>query len=618
MKGRRRVRNRIRNFFFGKPLKDSELANERLSVFWGVPVFSSDTISTVTYAGEEILIALIPLLGLAAYRRFLWITVALVALLAILVLGYRQTISAYPQGGGGYTVAMDNLGVRPGVVAGASLVIGYVLIVAVSASAAAAAVVSAIPEAEPYKVWVALLLIVLLSWLHLRGTRAAAVAVGVPTYLFVLLMLVMIVRGIRSWSGIAAVPADAMPFELSRWELTKLTLDAFASGCTALAGIEAVSNGVANFREPAEKTAKGVLTVMCLLVGAVFLGISTLTSLYRVVPTNQNTVMSQLAAAVFGNGSVLYYAVQLMTVVILSLAANTAFADLPHLMAMMAEDRYLPRRMIYRGSRLNYTNGILFLLLASSGLVAAFNASQHDLLPLFASGVFISFFLNQLGMLRYWYRKRGAHWLWHSAVNAMALAATSVTLIVLVWTRFASGAWVTLLSIALLSELMLSIHRHYDRVRRDLTISTLDEARAMLSSTRAGKAIIPARALNRAFIKAYNCAKDFGFTEIEAYYVGSSEEQALAIRQQLEELELDCSFVYEITEYRNTEDILIRHIESEDMKLTRHEHLTILIPNLVTTNPMRQYLHNETSRILLRRLARFRYVYIFQVPYLFD
>ena len=612
------MKDRIRNIFLGKPLKDSELVKERLSVFWGVPVFSSDTISTVTYAGEEILIVLIPILGIAAYRRFLWIVSALVLLLLFLVLGYRQTISAYPQGGGGYTVALDNLGERAGVIAGASLVIEYVLIVAVSASAAAAAVVAMFPVLEIAKPWIALLLILLVSWLHLRGTHAAAVIVGIPSYLFVCVMLVMIVLGIVRWNGISPFPTHAENNYLTDRELLFLTLKAFASGCTALAGIEAVSNGVANFREPAQKTAKGVLTVMAIIVAVLLLGISLVSCLYRIVPNNLYTVMSQLAGNVFGQSSIMYYVVQILTVIILSLAANTAFADLPHLMAMMAEDRYLPRWLIFRGSRLNYSNGIFFLFTSSGLLTLVFQADQHMLLPLFASGIFISFFLNQLGMLRYWYRHRGKHWFWHSLVNACALAATTVTLVVLVVTRFLSGAWFTLLSIFLLTELMLTIRRHYDNVRRDLAVSSTEEARRMLRTTRAGKAILPIRQIDRAFLKAYNCATEMGFTEIELFYVGNSEAQAQKLQKQIDELELKCTFNCKITEYRNTEELLIRHIEAEERKQNHHHHLTVVIPSLVTRSPVKQALHNETSRVLMQRLARHRYVYVFQVPYLFD
>ncbi len=608
---------RIRNLLLGKPLKDSELPNERLSVLWGIPVFSSDTISTVTYAGEEIMIVLLPVLGVGAYRCSLWIAAALVALLAILVLGYRQSITAYPQGGGAYAVALDNLGERAGLTAGASLVIGYVLIVAVSASAAAAAVVSGFPAAARYKVWIALAMIALLSWLHLRGTRAAAFVVGVPTYLFVLSMLVLIVCGLRGFDGSSLAPAVEAP-RLARGKLPLLLLNAFASGCTALGGIEAVSNGVANFREPAERTARRVLVGMGVIVGVIFLGVCVLSSLYRIVPTESETAMSQLAAEVFHRGSVMYHTVQVMTVIILSLAANTAFADLPHLMAMMAEDHYLPRRLFDRGARLNYSNGIGFLFAASALLTVAFAADQHKLLPLFASGVFISFFLNQLGMLRYWRRVRGAHWLWHAAINMLALAATTVTLLTLIFTRLLAGAWVTLLSIALLAVLMDRIRRHYSRVWAEISVDSAEAAKQMLSSTHAGKAILPVRTLNRAFLKAYNCAQDMGFTEIELYHVNSDEAQALRLRDQINGLGLHCKFVYEITEYRNTEELLIRHIQKEDENLERHQHLTVVLPNIVTMNPIKQYLHNDRSRMLLRRMARYRYVYIFQVPYLFE
>ncbi len=613
------MKKRIHSFLFGKPLKDSELENERLNVFWGMPVFSSDTISTVTYAGEEILIVLLPALGMASYRAFVWIAAALVAFLAILTLGYRQSIDAYPQGGGAYAVAMDNLGERAGLVAGASLVVGYIFIVAVSASAAAAAVISGIPLLAPYRVWIALALIALLSWLHLRGMRSVSVAIGIPTYLFVAAVLVMIAAGfIQYFTGSFAVfPVSAPEPELDA-SLLWLILRAFASGCVALAGIEAVSNGVENFKEPSHKTARGVLVVMVAIVGVIFLGVSVLMSLYRVVPGNLSTTFSRLAAAVFGHASPMFHTVQTLTVVILMLAANTAFADLPHLMAMMAKDGYFPRRMVYRGNRLNYTNGIRFLFSVSALLVIVFQADQHRLLPLFASGVFISFFLNQLGMQRYWRRRKSGAWLWHSAINAVALCATTVTLCVLILTWFLSGAWVTLLMIALLAALMRGIRSHYRRVKRELSIPSAEEARKMLSTPHSGKALLLVRSLNRAFLKTYNCAKDIGFSDLELLYVGSSEAEALALKEKLESIGIRERFSYEITEYRNTEDILIRHIEKEESKLARHEHLTVMLPNLVTANPVKQYLHNETSRVLLWRLSRYRYVYVFQVPYLFD
>ncbi len=613
------MREKIRALFFGKRLKDSELKEQKLNLLWGMPVFSSDTISTVSYAGEEILLVLIPVLGTAAYGRFVPIVAALIVLLALLVISYRHTISAYPQGGGAYVVALENLGEKPGLIAGSSLVIEYVLAVAVSVSAAAAAITSAFPAVKTYKTVIAILLIVLLSWLHLRGTRESAIVFGIPTYLFVFMMLLLVAVGFVNWysGGRVALASPPVP-DFQHGTVTLVMLRAFASGCTALAGIEAVSNGVTAFRAPAEKTAKNVLLVMAVIVGAMFFGTSVLIALYHVVPSPYETTISQLARSVFGFSSPMYYLTQFMMVLILCLAANTAFADLPHLMAMMAHDGYLPSRMVFRGSRLNYTNGILFILFSSSALTLAFGANQHTLMPLFASGIFISFFLNQLGMLRHWWRNRGGGWQYKAGINCVVLAATTVTLTVLIYTGFWGGAWVTLLGIALLTELMAVIHNHYERVREELSVHSVEEARELLNTTHTGKAILPARALNRSFIKAYNCAKDLGFSEIEIYYVGASEAEALLFREKIEALHLNCKFVYEITEYRNTEDCLIRHIESEDLEVASYEHLTVLIPNLVTANPLKQPLHNETSRILMQRLSRYHNVYIFQVPYLFE
>ena len=610
---------RLKHFIFGKPLKDSELKQQKLGVLWGVSTFSSDTISTVSYAGEEILMVLIPVLGVSAYGVFVPVVAALIVLLALLVIGYRQMIDVYPRGGGAYTVAMENLGELPGLVAGSSLVIEYVMAVAVSVSAAAAAITSAIPSAEPYKTALAILLIVLLSWGHLRGTRESSVVFGIPTYLFVLTMLVLIGVGFEHWFTGDYMRLQAPPLpDIGKKALFFVVLRAFASGCTAIAGVESVSNGVSSFREPAQKTAKNVLLTMAVIVGVIFLGTGVLISLYHITLSPYETTISQLARFVFGFNSPMYYLAQFMTVLILVLAANTAFADLPHLMAMMAHDGYLPSRFITRGSRLNYGNGIVFMLVSASLLVFAFHANQHTLLPLFASVIFISFLLHQFGMLRYWTRNKTRFQLLKEALCVLTLGVIALTLVTLIWTSFLSGAWVVLLGTLILTVVMSVIHRHYDHVHNELVLSSEEDVRAMLSSTHSGKAILPMRSINRAFIKAYNCAKDIGFTQIELFYIGSSEEEAKALQERLRRSGITEDFVYVVTEYRDTEDILIRHIGEEERKLTYHEHLTVLIPNLVTMNPLKQYLHNETSRILIRRMARYRYVYIFQVPYLFQ
>ena len=611
------MKEQLLTFFLGKRLEDSKLSDEKFNVLWGIPVFASDAISSVSYAGEEILLVLIPVLGMASYGYFLPIVAAIIGLLSILVFCYRQTIDAYPQGGGAYIVATDNLGETPGLVAGAALIIGYILTVAVSACAGAAAVTSAFPELLHYKALIALILIALLTWGNLRGLRESAVMFGVPTYLFILTMLILIVTGIIRFASGSYTPQEAQIVTQNAGDtLLFVILRAFASGCTALTGVEAVSNGVPNFKEPAPKNAKKVLYAMAGFVCIVFLGVSVLISMYRIVPNEQATAVSQLAEAVFGSGSILYYVVQVMTVVILTLAANTAFAGLPLLMALMAQDGYLPRQLIYRGSRLNFSNGILFLFFSAAILVIAFNGDQHLLLPLYASGVFLSFLLSQLGMVLHWVRRNGAGWKTKAFINGFGTIVTGLTLVVIVIMKFLSGAWVTLVCIVLLVLLMRTIKKHYDHVRDDLRIESPEEAVALMGKGRVGKLILPVQNVSRSFVKVLNCARDLDFDEIEFYHICSDEENAKRLRAQVEALGVPGNFVYEVTHYRNTEEILMRHIEAEHAKLDKHQHLTVMMPNLVMQNKWARVLHNQTTKTMIKRMEKYRNVYVFQIPYI--
>ena len=448
---------------------------------------------------------------------------------------------------------------------------------------------------------------------------------GVPTYLFIGTMLLLIVVGIVRYASGSYTPAETQIVVSNAQDtLLFVILRAFASGCTALTGVEAVSNGVPNFREPAQRNAKTVLYAMAGFVCIVFFGVSLLINMYHIVPNEHATAVSQLAEAVFGSGSVLYYLVQVMTVVILTLAANTAFAGLPLLMALMAQDGYLPRRLIYRGSRLNYSNGILFLFVAAAILVLAFNGDQHLLLPLYASGVFLSFLLSQLGMVLHWVRRKGPGWKTKAFINGFGTIVTATTLVIIVIMKFLQGAWVTLLTIVLLVWLMHSIKKHYAAVSDDLTIPTIEAARALLlggdepSSTPAprGKVILPVQTLNRSFIKVLNCASDFEGAEIEYFHVASSEEQAKKLKEQFAELGVRGTFVYEITHYRNTEEVLLRHIEAEHAALPPHGHLTVMMASLIVRNRWARPLHNQTTQTLIRRMEQYRNVYVFQVPYL--
>ncbi len=614
------MKEKLLRFFLGRRLEDDKLAGEKFNILWGIPVFASDAISSVSYAGEEILLVLIPVLGMASYRTFLPIVAAIIGLLGILVFCYRQTIDAYPQGGGAYIVATDNLGETPGLVAGAALIIGYILTVAVSACAGAAAVTSAFPELLHLKALIALILIALLTWGNLRGLRESAVLFGVPTYLFILTMIVLIVTGLVRYLSGSYTPEQVQIATTNAGDtLLFVILRAFASGCTALTGVEAVSNGVPNFKDPAPKNAKKVLYAMAGFVCLVFLGVSVLISLYKIVPNEEATAVSQLAAAVFGSGSALYFVVQVMTVVILTLAANTAFAGLPLLMALMAQDGFLPRRLIYRGTRLNFSNGILFLFGSAALLVIAFNGDQHLLLPLYASGVFLSFLLSQLGMVRHWMENKGPGWQFKAGVNGFGTLITGITLMIIVIMKFLSGAWVTLVTIVLLVLLMKKIHSHYQAVGNDLRIDSMEEAKALMGRGKAGKLILPVQSISRSFLKVLNCAQELDFDEVEFYHVCSEKSSAERVRSQLEELGAmapNWEFVYDVTHYRNTEEVLMRHIEAEHAKLDKHQHLTVMMPTLVPTQRGTRLLHNQTTKTLIRRMEKYRNVYVFQIPYL--
>ena len=613
-------KNKMLSLLLGKRLEDSKLSSEKFNTLWGIPVFASDAFSSVSYAGEEILLVLVPVIGMASFKFFLPVVGAIIGLLAILVFCYRQTIDAYPQGGGAYIVANENLGEKYGLVAGAALIIGYILTVAVSSCAGAAAITSAFPELNKYKALIAIFLILILAWGNLRGLRESAVLFGLPTYVFILTMIVTIVVGlIRFASGNYTPQETEIAVSNAGDTLIFLILRAFASGCTALTGVEAVSNGVPNFKDPAPVNAKRVLYAMAGFVALVFFGVSALVNMYHIIPNDQETVISILAATIYGKSSIMYYVVQIMTVVILSLAANTAFAGLPLLLAIMAKDGYLPRQLVTRGFRLNYSNGILILLVTSALLVLMFNGSQHYLLPLYASGVFISFLLSQLGMVVHWVKNKGPKWHIKAAINGFGTLITAITLVIIIIMKFTSGAWVTLLMIVILVLVMFKIKDHYRSVAEDLRIDDMEMANSLIHDAIPGKVIVPIQDVHRSFIKTLNCALSCGFNEVEFYSVCDSEARAQKLKEKLDKLRIysvPVYFNYDVTELRNTNEVLLHHIEEEVNALPPHQYLTVMMGVLVTEKNAYKRLHNQTTQRLMRRLQKYRNVSVFTVPYI--
>jgi amino acid transporter len=462
----------ILDLVVGKPIRTSDERAEQIGPAQGIPIFGLDALSSAAYGPEAALSLLIPL-GLAGVPYIIPISAAIITLLVIVYFSYRQTIAAYPSGGGSYTVARFNLGAHASLLAAAALLADYILTAAVGISAGVGALVSAVPSLLPYTVFLCVGILIVIAILNLRGVRDAGLAFAVPTYFFVGTLLITIVAGVLRvlLSGGHPTPAAPLPPSpriteaVSYWLLLKV----FASGCTALTGVEAVSNGVKAFREPAVKNAQRTLTVIIFLLAVLLAGISYLVKIYGIAATNPGqpgyqSVLSMLVAAVFGKG-LFYYLTIASILVVLSLSANTAFADFPRLCRAIAQNNYLPHAFGYRGRRLVYTYGIVVLAVLCGGLLILFGGVTDRLIPLYAVGAFLAFTLSQSGMVMHWRKKRGPHWLKSALVNGFGALVTGITVVVVLVAKFVEGAWITLLFIPLTIVFFIAVRRHYHAVK---------------------------------------------------------------------------------------------------------------------------------------------------------
>ena len=607
---------KIKHLVLGQSLRSDALDHEKFSVIWGLPVLSSDAISSVSYACEEILMVLIPVLGMASYGLLMKVGFAIVFLLFILVFSYRQTINCYPQGGGSYIVASDNLGKVFGLIAAASLAIDYVLTVAVSVCAGTAAITSAFPQLLSMRTGIALIIISLLTIGNLRGMKDSSVLFGIPTYLFIITILLLIVTGFVKVLIFHETPAvsAAMPQCVENAGLL-LFLKAFSSGCTALTGVEAVSDGIPNFREPAQKNAKRVLYLLAGLVFVIFLGISALASLYHIIPNANVTVIAMIAEAVFGNGTLLFYLVQVTTAVILTMAANTAFADLPLLLSILARDGFVPRQFMSRGSRLSFSNGILLLFFLSAALVIYFHASSHLLMPLYAVGVFLSFTLSQAGMFVRWVKRKEDKWKHKAFINGAGMVITGITCIIIAASKFLHGAWIVLICIPVLVYIMERIHRHYHYVKESLKIRSAEELQPYDLQIH-GRVILPVDSINRSFLKAYHYACSLQVREMEFYHVNTNAEATEKLQELYQQMRLDIPPVIEDAPYRNVNEMILHHVEEAQNDLKKKESVTVILPQFVMKKKRFHALHNQTSMQLKLQLSKLRNVSVVSVPYI--
>ena len=597
----------FKRLILGSRLPLAHARHERLGKATGLAVFSSDALSSVAYATEETLRVLI-LAGAAALTLSVPIGIAIVILVAIVAASYRQTIRAYPQGGGAYIVVKDNLGTFSGLIAGAALLIDYVLTVAVSVAAGVAAITSAVPALFGHRELLGIVAVTAIAFANLRGVRESGAIFAVPTYLFVVSFAGMLGYGlVRVLSGSVplaeASAAAGVPAELTLF----LILRAFASGCTALTGIEAVSDGVIAFKPPEARNARTVLAWMALILGALFLSITLLSSWYGISPGEDETVVSQLARKILGT-SVFYYEIQAVTTLILILAANTSFADFPRLLFFMARDGFVPRQFGNRGDRLVYSNGILILGGLAALLIVAFGGDTHALIPLYAVGVFISFTLSQSSMVRHWIRSRESGWRWRAVVNGLGAATTGVVMLVIAATKFTHGAWLVVLLIPVLMVAFFSVNRHYRAVAGQLSLERVREEPAFTHTV-----LVLVGDLHGGVVRALRYAQSLSPTA-RAVYVEMDPDKTRKLEEKWGKWGCGVPLVVLTSPYRSLLGPFVEYLDHIQSQGENHM-VTIVLPEFIPARWWQQLLHNQTALLIKGSLLFRKNVVVTDVPY---
>ncbi|HUD71288.1 MAG TPA: APC family permease [Dongiaceae bacterium] len=600
-----------KRWLLGSPMETARAGEQRLSIPIALAVFSSDALSSVAYATEEILLVL-STAGVVALTYSIPIAVVIACLLGLLVASYRETVYAYPEGGGSYIVARENLGTIAGLVAAGALLIDYVLTVAVSAAAGVAAITSALPALLGDEVWLGLGFVALIAVGNLRGVKESGRIFAVPTYTFIGSLGLLIAVGLwRVASGLPPVeaPAAGLP-EMTHTLSLFLLMRAFSSGCAALTGIEAISDGVKAFKPPESRHAAVTLLIMGVILGTYFIGITWLTHAYAIVPGAGQTVISQLGRAVFGSGP-MYYLLQTATAAILLVAANTAFADFPRLSSILANDRFLPRQLATLGDRLVFSNGIIILSAGAMLLIVVFGGKTHALIPLYAVGVFLAFTLSQAGMVMRFLRRRPPQYRLHAATSAAGAFATFVALIIIAATKFTHGAWLVVVLIPLLVAMFLRTHRHYFHVRMQLSLVEMDPERPIRHT-----AVVPISAVNRATIYALRYAKSIAH-EVEAVHIALDPKRA----HQIEELWKTWGGGVPLrmldSPYRSLIRPLVEHIDDLMHGRRRNEMVTVVLPEFVTAHWWEGLFHNQSAFLIKGALLFRPGVVVTSVPFHF-
>lgn len=600
----------VRRVLIGKPLATNQAIHQRLSKVKALAVFSSDALSSSAYATEAILLVLIGA-GTGALGVSMPIALGIAALLLIVASSYYQTIHAYPNGGGAYIVAKDNLGTNPGLIAAASLLIDYILTVAVSVSAGVAALTSAFPELIEFRVPIAIMIVAFITLMNLRGVKESGTFFSIPTYGFVIGILTMLGYGIfRVLMGDVPEAAEVETLHEATTATTGITLfivlRAYAAGCTALTGVEAISNGIPEFKPPESKNAGQTLIAMVALLCTMFVGITFLANHFPITVQAghmDSTVLSQVARSIFGEGLLFYY-IQLATLLILSLAANTAFAGFPRLASLISADRYLPRQLTNWGDRLVYSNGILALAILASILIVIFDAREHNLLPLYAVGVFISFTLSQAGMVIHWLKERHIEafvptngWRARLGMNAFGACCTFIVGAILMVTKFAEGAWIVMVAIPLLIAMFMRIHSHYNDVARSLTLDGIKPGGVRVPTIDRNHVpvVVLMNSLNRCSLQALEYALNVS-DNVRVCAIEIEPKAIEVLRRRWKEWNLEAVPLDVISSpFREVGRPLLKYLHDVDVQSEYCVPTMVVLPEFVVSKWWQRLLHNGTS-----------------------
>jgi amino acid transporter len=608
----------LKRVLVGRPLATSASAHERVSRAVGLAIFSSDAVASSAFATQEILHVLVPVAGMAAIGYLTPMSLLVVALLAIVVFSYRQTIHAYPNGGGSYIVSKDNLGILPGMVAGASLLVDYTLTVAVSIAAGTAAITSAIAPLRDHRVGTAVALLVGLAVANLRGVRESGRIFAPPTYGYIAIMTLFIGYGLMRtvFGDLGPLPVDQEALD----EITHngallgtlslfLLMRAFSSGAIALSGVEAISNGVPAFRPPEAKNAATVLTWTGSILAALFCGVAALCLQLRPTLSEDETILSTMGRAVFGENNVLYYVLQFFTASILILSANTAFADFPRLSAVIASDGFLPRQLAHRGDRLAFSNGIIALTVASIALLVTFRANVTALVPLFAVGLFMSFTLSQAGMVVHHWRLREPRWRLGLGINALGALATAVVLVVILVSKLTEGAWVPTLVIPVITLVFLKIRRHYSRVESQIRLRP-DDAGEVVRHT----VVVLVAGPTRPAVHALRYAEAMRPDHLFALTVVQDAERRAEVVEAWEKTGIAVPLEVIEDDYRDLAEPIEAFLTDTDARWA-NDTLTVVIPEFVVHRWWEHLLHNQSALVLKARLLYRRDTVVTSVPW---